>query len=92
MLTVRLRERADAVFCLQLVAQQFGDVPISALVVLGRYPVAKLLLMQEFLDQSTVIFARSRMTSRGLAALSGSMRVLANFGAGRHSTSQSVSC
>ncbi|KAL8448236.1 hypothetical protein Emag_004004 [Eimeria magna] len=60
----------------KLVDQQFGDVPISSLVVLGRYPVAKLLMMQKFLDQSTVIVARSRMTAEGLSALSGLMRVL----------------
>lgn len=73
-----------------LVAQQFGDVPLSALVVLGNYPVAKLLLMRPFVDQSTVIFSRSRMSSRGLLALSGLMRVLASYDAGHQSDSDST--
>ncbi|KAL8435805.1 hypothetical protein ACSSS7_002182 [Eimeria intestinalis] len=47
--------KATKVLIEDLVEQQFGDVPISSLVILGRYPVAKLMMMQKFLDQSTVI-------------------------------------
>lgn len=72
-----------------LVRQQFGDVPVSALVVLGKYPLAKLLLMRDFLDQSTVILSLSRMTAQGLAALSESMRVLVSVPEGDSSASSS---
>ncbi|KAL8275958.1 hypothetical protein Esti_000074 [Eimeria stiedai] len=82
--------KATKVLIEDLVEQQFGDVPISSLVILGRYPVAKLLMMHKFLDQSTVIVARSRMTSDGLSALSGLMRVLVYFEDGLHTDTHSV--
>ncbi|KAL8449045.1 hypothetical protein Emed_003397 [Eimeria media] len=82
--------KATKVLIEDLVEQQFGDVPISSLVVLGRYPVAKLMMMQKFLDQSTVIVARSRMTAEGLSALSGLMRVLVFLEDGHRTDPHSV--
>ncbi|CDI81358.1 hypothetical protein, conserved [Eimeria praecox] len=73
-----------------LMKQQFGDVPASALAVLGSFAVAKLALMERFLDQSSVILARSRMSCEGLKAISGSFRVLASFEPDHHSSSHST--
>ncbi|KAL8427609.1 hypothetical protein Efla_005784 [Eimeria flavescens] len=74
-----------------LVAQQFGDLPISSLVILGPYPVAKLMVMQQFLDQSTVIVVRSRMTADGLIALRDLMRVLIYYEDGHRTDPHSTS-
>lgn len=41
--------------------------------------MAKLLMVERYVDQSTVILSRSRVTFDGLAAISGVMRVLAQF-------------
>lgn len=71
--------------------QQFGDVPASTLVVLGSFAVTKLLLMERFLDQSSVILARSRISAEGLKAISSSFRVLASFEPDHRSSSHSVS-
>ncbi|OEH76697.1 hypothetical protein cyc_02392 [Cyclospora cayetanensis] len=73
-----------------LVQQQFGGIPVSTLVVLGRYPVAKLLLMWEHLDQSSVIVTRSRMPAKALAALNGLIRVVAYLDPRCQSSSQSI--
>ena len=86
----------DAVFCVaacgsQLMKQQFGDVPASALAILGNFPVAKLMLMERFMDQSSVILMRSRVTAEGLSAISAFFRALAVFEPDNRSSSHSVS-